>query len=131
MLVTANPERRLEVAEATEVRVAQPPFAVRQAKMEALSQELESSVADGLRIRTEFIRTELELGFTFLDLAKTRIGLRSRACISGAVAALEAADRFLRMTPRLSDAVGDEIYGQRDELRRRLREFFWRAFAPK
>jgi hypothetical protein len=92
--------------------------------MEALFQEIENSVAAALRIRTEFIRTELELGFTFLDIAKSKGPPGSQASLRHAVAALHAVDLFLRTQPGLNDVDRVAIYLRRNELRQRLQGLF-------
>lgn len=94
------------------------------AEAERVAQDFVSGLADGLRIRTEFIRMELELGFTLLEVAKTRGGVGSQACVRQAAAALHAADRFLRVESRLSGTAAGDLYERRDELRQRLHAIF-------
>lgn len=73
------------------------------------------------RTRAEFIRTELDIGLTFLDIAaNTRDSKHSHRCVCSAIEALRTADRFFG-DARLVDS-DDELYRRREQLRQRLRE---------
>lgn len=116
----ADARRRLAAAQ--KHRTTLTTFAMQRAEMETLFEQFDRSVADALRIRMELIRTELELGFTFLDSAKAKGPLVSQGSVRNAIAALRTANWFLRMQPRLNDAAGDAVYQRRDELRQRLQD---------
>ena len=116
----ADARRRL--VEAQKRRAVLATFAMRHAEMETLFEEFDRSMADAFRLRAQFIRTELELGFTFLDGAKARGSLGSLGCIRNAITALRTANRFLTIQPRLNDAAVADICHLRNELRQRLHD---------
>src|SRR5215469_1458630 len=115
----ANARRR--AARAHERRLTLATFATHRAMMDTLFDEFENAVADARCLQAQFMRTELELGFTFLECATTARGLpRSHRNIRNALLALNTVNRFLASGPRLDES--DEIYQRRNQLRRRLHE---------
>jgi hypothetical protein len=113
------------VVEARKRRAALRTFGMHRAKMNDLFDEFDNAIADAMRTRAAFIRTELELGFTFLDGAmKAREPHARQRGIRNAIAALSAANRFLAAKPRLSDSGSAEIYQRRNELQQRLHDIF-------
>jgi len=115
-------EARRRSAQAQKRRLALATFAAHRATMETLFDEFENAVADSQRLQAQFIRTELELGATFLDCAKHARGARAHGSIRNALVTLRTANRYLASQPRLDDSDRNEIYQRRNELRRRLRE---------
>jgi len=112
--------RRLST-EAQKRRLALATFAAHRARVQTLFDEFEDAVADAQRLQAQFIRTELELGVTFLDCATNARGpQRSHRCIRNALDTLGTANRFLASQPRLDDRDRHEIYQRRNELRERL-----------
>ena len=78
-------------------------------------------LSDVQRTRVEYIRTELDIGLTFLDIAaNTRDPKHSLRCVGIAIEALRTADRFFRQA-QLVDSDAD-LYQRREQLRQRLRE---------
>ena len=78
-------------------------------------------LSDVQRTRAEFIRTELDIGLTFLDIAATtRDPKHSQRCRCTAIEALRTADKFFSEA-QLVDS-DDELYRRREQLRQRLRE---------
>ena len=78
-------------------------------------------LSDVQRTRAEYVRTELDIGLTFLDIAaNTRDRKHSLRCVCIAIEALRTADRFFR-DARLVDP-NDELYRRGEQLRQRLRE---------
>src|SRR5215469_7032426 len=121
---------RRRSAAAQKLRLALATFAMHRARMETLFGEFEDAVADAQRLQVEFIRTELELGVTFLDCATNARGSgRSHRCIRNALVTLDTANRFLASQPRLDDSDRDEIYRRRNELRQRLHKIL-RQYQP-
>lgn len=116
-------ESRRSSARVEKRRATLATFAVLHPNVKALIDELDEAVTDALRLRVQFIRTELELGFTFLDCARDAAETtHSQRSIRNALLALGAANRFLASDPQLSDIDRDKIYQRREELRQRLRE---------
>ena len=72
-----------------------------------------------VRARADLVRTELDVGFTFIDIAKgARNPTHARRYRRIAISALRTTDRFLKQTE-----VGDaDIRERRKQLRNRLRE---------
>jgi len=78
-------------------------------------------LSDVQRTRAEYIRTELDIGLTFLDIAaNTPDPKHSQRCVCIAIEALRTADRFFREA-QLVDS-DDDLYRHREQLRQRLRE---------
>jgi hypothetical protein len=77
---------------------------------------------DARRAQGEFVRAELELGATFLDVAlTTRDAGHSLRCVRNAIVALRTADRYI--TRALFAHMDDvEIYRLRDQLEERVRK---------
>lgn len=113
-------EARRQSAQAQKRRATLAVSAAHRAQMETLFDEFANAVAHTLCIRARFIRTELELGLTFVDgaLKARRPGGRQR-CIKNAIASLDTANRFLALEPRIIDG---DIDQRRNELRQRLHE---------
>ena len=77
-------------------------------------------LSDVQRTRAEYIRTELDIGLTFLDIAaNTRDPKHSQRCMCTAIEALRTADKFFREA-QLVDSDAD-LYRRREQLRQRLR----------
>jgi signal transduction histidine kinase len=113
-------EARRQAAQAQRRRATLAISATARAQMEKLFDEFAKTVAHTLRIRADFIRTELDLGLTFVDGALKARGPRSQQqCIKNAIATLNTANRFLALEPRIIDSDIDE---RRNELRQRLHE---------
>lgn len=73
-------------------------------------------------VRADFARTELDVAFTFLDIAaNTRDQSHARKCVQTATDALRTADRFFAQT-EVSTADIREFNEDRERLRKRLRE---------
>lgn len=115
-------DARRRSAHARERRAALTISARHRAEMETLGDEFHATMSDTMRIRTEFIRTELELGLTFVDGAMNALRQKGsqQRWIRNAIAALITVNKFLALEPRINDS---EIHRRRDELRQRLREF--------
>jgi hypothetical protein len=78
-------------------------------------------LSDIQRTRADFIRTELDIGLTFLDIAaNSRDPKHSQRCVCIAIEALRTADKFFREA-QLVDS-NDDLYQRREQLRQRLRE---------
>ena len=78
-------------------------------------------LSDVQRTRAEYIRTELDIGLTFLDIAaNTRDPKHCQRCMCTAIEALRTADKFFRVA-QLVDS-DDDLYRRREQLRQRLRE---------
>src|SRR5215470_6742946 len=74
------------------------------------------------RVRADFVRTELNVAFTFLDIAaNTRDQSHARNCVRTAIDALRTADRFFLQTEGSAADIRD-INERREQLRQRLRE---------
>jgi hypothetical protein len=120
-------DARRRLIEAQKRRSTRHTLAVPRTEMETLFAEFDRALVETLRNRTEFIRTELELGLTFLDCAKAREGsLGWQGCIRNAITALRTAERFLAMQPGLDDAALADIRQRRLELHQRLHEILAR-----
>ena len=116
-------DARRRLIEAQKRRSTRDTFAGHRPAMETLFEEFDRALVETLRNRTQFIRTELELGLTFLDCAKAREGsLGWQGCIRNAITALRTAERFLAMPPRLDDAALADIQQSRLKLHQRLHE---------
>lgn len=130
--LAADYDRLAEFAEArrrsarAENRCATPAtFAMHHANMRVLLDEVDEAVTNALRLRAQFIRTELELGFAFLDCARNAAETkRSQRSITNALLALGAATRFLASDRQLNVSERDKICQRRNELRQRLQEIF-------
>jgi hypothetical protein len=84
------------------------------------SSRFDQIVADVQRSHADYIRTELDIGLTFLDIAATTRDLKhSQRCVGIAIEALRTADRFFREV-QLVDS-DDDLYQRREQLRQRLR----------
>jgi len=113
-------EARRQAAQAQKRRATLATSATYSAQMDTLFEEFAEEVAHTLSIRAKFIRTELDLGLTFLDGAlNARRAQGRQQCIKNAIATLNTANRFLALEPRIIDS---DIHQRRNELRRRLHE---------
>jgi hypothetical protein len=76
-----------------------------------------------LRNWVEFLRQDVELGLTFVAVARTEIGLRDS---SGAIMALDKArsalDTVRRFLPKLSPEGATDLQPRIDQLRREIEE---------
>jgi hypothetical protein len=91
-------------------------------KLDSVDDRTHSTLDDARRAQGEFVRAELELGATFLDVAlTTRDAGHSLRCVRNAIAALRTADRYMAhaLYAHLDDA---EIYRLRDQLEERVRK---------
>lgn len=124
--LAANYERLAQFADASQ-RAAQAEerhavwrsFATERRRMQALSEQFGETLAHALRIRAQFIRTELELGLTFVATALAREPKSSQRYMRNAIAALMTVNRLLALEPRIDDS---DIHRRRDELRESLRK---------
>jgi hypothetical protein len=91
-------------------------------RMEQLITKCESSRADRDNTEAEFVRTQLELAFSLLDIAAvTERAKIVRGCVHNAVSAVRTATRFL--AHEQGDEEGNsDIWQRQDELVRRVRE---------
>lgn len=81
-----------------------------------------ANAADFARAQGEFVRTELELGDTFLDIARTTPDpAHARVCMRSARAALESADKFMAGS-MFHEAEVAEVHDRRERLATRLRD---------
>jgi len=90
--------------------------------MEQLISNCESSGVDKESTEAEFVRTQLELAFSLLDIAAvTERQKIVRGCVHNAVSAVRTAGRFLAAA---SDEEGDtaDIWQRQDELMKRVHE---------
>jgi hypothetical protein len=84
--------------------------------------EREGSRADRDNSDAEFVRTQLELAFSLLDIAAvTERPKIVRGCVHNAVAAVRTAARFLADAPG-EDQENSDIWQRQDELVKRVRE---------
>jgi hypothetical protein len=90
--------------------------------METVSAQSESSVRGAHSVEAEFVRTELELAFSLLDVAivseKSKI---VRGCVHNAVTAVRAAARFLASAAD-HQVENADISRSQDALVKRVRE---------
>jgi hypothetical protein len=83
-------------------------------------------------VEAEFVRTELELAFSLLDVAAVTAKPQiARRCVRKAISAVRIAARFLAGA-RQGDGENADICQHQDELRQRVRVItrHWRIEAP-
>lgn len=90
--------------------------------MEQLITNCEGSRTDKDNSDAEFVRTQLELAFSLLDIAAvTERPKIVRGCVHNAVTAVRMATRFLADTPA-DDGDNSDIWRRQDELTKRVHE---------
>jgi hypothetical protein len=91
-------------------------------RMEQIITTYEGSRADKDNTEAEFVRTQLELAFSLLDIAAVTERLKIvRGCVHNAVSAVRTASRFLADAPG-EDEENSDIWQRQDELVKRVRE---------
>ena len=86
------------------------------------SRSRECAAVEVQRVRADFVRTELDVAFTFLDIAANARGqTHARKCVQTAIDALRTADRFFLQTEASAADIRD-INERRGQLRQRLGE---------
>ena len=82
----------------------------------------EYSTEEVQRVRTDFVRAELDVAHTFLDIAvNTRDRSQAQKHIYTAIDALQSADRFF-LQAQSNTSENRDIRERREELRQRLSE---------
>jgi hypothetical protein len=90
--------------------------------MEQLTTNIPSSLLDTQSVDAEFVRTELELAFSLLNVAAVSERRKMvSGCVRNALSALRTASRFLSKAPR-DNAANVDICQLQDELLKRVRE---------